>query len=166
MGALFPFLKEKKGALLLIVGLGAGLLLLFFGSGEAKTTSEQTTPTVKEEMAEVDDYISVLEYRLKELLETMDGVSDVHLILLPDTCTEVVYAQNGTYSEGYLTQKEYVLTDVDGDEEPIRLKLVYPKLRGASVVCRGGSNPILQEKIVSLLSSLLDLPTNRVYVTG
>lgn len=166
MGTWLSFWKGKKGTLLLVIGLVAGVLLLLFGGGGSSKKEVSSSPTAKEEMAEIDAYVSALEFRVKELLERMDGISDVHLILLPDTCTEVVYAQNGSYDKGYLTEKEYVLKDVDGDDEPIRLKLVYPKLRGASVVCRGGSNPILQEKIVSLLSSLLDLPANRVYVTG
>ena len=65
-----------------------------------------------------------------------------------------------------MTEREYVITDVDGNGTPIKVKLVFPKLRGIAVVCRGGGNPINQEKIVSLLSALFDLSSNRVYVTG
>lgn len=166
MGAFIERMKGKKGTVLLLLGLVAGLLLLAVGSFDLSSEKTVNTPNAKEELAEVNDYVKELEFRIEELLEHMDGVSEVNILLIPEAGTEVIYAQNGKYDGGYLSEKEYVLTDADGDEEPIRLKLVYPKLRGASVVCRGGSNPILQEKIVALLSSLLDLPTNRVYVTG
>lgn len=162
MGIL-ELMKKKKGTGWLLVGLAAGILLFLFGSiNTDKKESTQTEDPVLE-FSQVDSYIAVLERRVCELLERMDGVSDVHVIITPDSCTEVVYAQNGTYENGSMTEKEYVLADGD---RPIRVKLVYPHLRGIAVVCRGGSNPIQREKIVALLSSLFDLSSNKVYVTG
>ena len=62
-------------------------------------------------------------------------------------------------NEGY-----EVITGSDGT--PITVKLRFPELRGVAVVCRGGANPVNQEKIVSLLTALFGLPATRVCVTG
>lgn len=162
MGFLEIF-KKKKGTGWLLLGLAAGILLFLFGSAEnGKTETDKTEDPAKEYTA-ADAYVALLERRVTELLERMDGVADVHVIITADSCAEVLYAQNGSYDNGTLTEKEYVLADGD---KPIRIKLIYPRLRGIAVVCRGGSNPIQREKIVSLLSSLFDLPSNKVYVTG
>lgn len=164
MDSFFEKMKQSKGLWLLILGIAAGLLLLFLGDSQSKSESETVTEAPSLSFTEAEQYLNTLERRIANLLEAMDGVSDVSVILTPDGTAESLYAQNGQYENGTLTEREYVLTDRDG--EVILVRLIYPKLRGVAVVCRGGSNPILQEKIVSLLCALLELPANKVYVTG
>lgn len=159
-------LKSTKGSLLLILGLSVGILLFLLGGGSGEKKEEKAPAADPSECEKTLDLLTVLESRVCELLSHMDGISDVHVILTPDATKETVYAQNGSYSGGVLTEREYVLADIDGDDTPLVIKLIFPKLRGIAVVCRGGSNPINQEKIVSLLCSLFDLPASRVYVTG
>ncbi len=166
MSEFFDRIKNTKGSLFLVVGLIAGLILIFIGNGGIGEGKDEVTEPPYDGQDETKDYISELERRVGELLSKMDGVSDVSVIIMPDTTSETVYAQNGSYEGGVLTEKEYVITDIDGDGAPIRVKLIFPKLRGVAVVCRGGANPINQEKIMTLLTSLFDLPSNRVYVTG
>ena len=164
MDSFFEKMKQSKGLWLLILGIAAGLLLLFLGDSQSKSESETATEAPSLSFTEAEQYLNTLERRIANLLEAMDGVSDVSVILTPDGTAESLYAQNGQYENGTLTEREYVLTDRNG--EVILVRLIYPKLRGVAVVCRGGSNPILQEKIVSLLCALLELPSNKVYVTG
>ncbi len=158
-------MKQTKGLPLLLIGVAAGLLLLFAGGG-GEESREPASPDPAEQKSETEEYLAALERRVCQLLEAMDGVSDVSVVITPDGTSETVYAQNGRYSGGSLTEREYVILDRDGDGELVAVKLLYPKLRGIAVVCRGGSNPILQEKIVSLLCALFELPSNKVYVTG
>ncbi|MBQ7125024.1 MAG: hypothetical protein IJO00_01540 [Clostridia bacterium] len=166
MAGIFEKLKNTKGAGLLIIGLTVGIILLLIGDGIIPEKKEAAQEETRNEVEEAKDYISKLELRIKELLEHIDGIADVHVIVTPKSTEETVYAQNGSYEGGKLTEKEYVITDRDGDGEPIKLKIIFPELKGIAVVCRGGANPINQEKLVGLLSALLDLPSNRVYVTG
>ncbi len=166
MGHFLETMKHAKGSWLLLVGLAAGLLLVFLGGNEWTSSAESLASDTQEGYPETNDYIASLERRVCQLLEAMDGVSEVSVIITPDGTGETVYAQNGHYESGILTEREYVITDGNGNDKPILIRLIYPKLRGIAVVCRGGSNPILQEKIVSLLCALFDLSANKVYVTG
>ena len=166
MAGIFEKLKNTKGIGFLIIGLVAGILFLLIGDGVTSDKKEATPEETGSEVKDACDYISLLEIRIKELLEHIDGISNVYVIVTPKSTEELVYAQNGSYDGGKLTEKEYVITDKDGDGVPIKLKIIFPELKGIAVVCRGGANPINQEKLVSLLSALLDLPSNRVYVTG
>ncbi|MBQ4065954.1 MAG: hypothetical protein IJD10_07625 [Clostridia bacterium] len=158
-------LKQIKGLPLLLIGIAAGLLLLFIGGGE-EANQEPVIPDMDGEVQKTDDYLSALERRVVQLLEAMDGVSGVSVAITADATSETVYAQNGRYSGGSLTEREYLVLEQSGEDTVIPVKVLYPKLRGIAVVCRGGSNPILQEKIVSLLCALFELPANKVYVTG
>ncbi len=157
--------KGKKSVVLLLIGVIAGLILIFTGTSEKKT-SESALPNLYDQLEITDKYISDLEIRITHILSQMDGISDVSVIITADSCTETVYAQNGRYEGGSLSEKEYVIVDRNGSDEPIIIKLVYPKVRGVAVVCYGGSNPINQEKISKLIASLLDIAQNQVYVSG
>jgi stage III sporulation protein AG len=164
MGDILDKVKHGKGIWLLLIGVAAGLLLLTFGDGSNTEEGDVLIETPSPTFTEAETYLANLERRIANLLDAMDGVSDVSVVLTPDGTAESLYAQNGQYENGSLAEQEYVTVGRDGT--PILIRLTYPKLRGVAIVCRGGSNPILQEKIVSLLCALLDLPASRVYVTG
>jgi stage III sporulation protein AG len=164
-GLLGGIFKGKKTALLLLIGIVAGIFLIFVGGGEKKA-EKAALPDLSGQIEVTNEYIKNLEIRVEQILSKMDGISDVSVIITADSCAETVYAQNGRYDGGSLTEKEYVIIDKEDHDEPIAVKLVYPKIRGVAVVCYGGSNPINQEKISRLLSSLLDIAQNQVYVSG
>lgn len=164
-GLLGGIFKGKKIVLLLLIGVSAGILLIFVGSGD-KNTEKASMPDMSGQIEITNEYIKNLEVRVTQILSKMDGISDVSVIITADSCAETVYAQNGRYDGGSLTEKEYVIIDRGDSDEPIVIKLVYPKIRGVAVVCYGGSNPINQEKISKLLASLFDIAQNQVYVSG
>ena len=163
-GRLNGIFKNKRSLILLLIGTVAGIMLIFVGGD--KDTEKASAPDLSEQIDVTNEYIKTLEVRVSQILSKMDGISDVSVIITADSCAETVYAQNGRYDGGSLTEKEYVIIDKGDTDEPIVVKLVYPKIRGVAVVCCGGSNPINQEKISKLLSSLLDIAQNQVYVSG
>ncbi len=166
MENIFEKLKKTKGMGFLVIGLITGIIFLTLGSGEESKKEQNAVSTEENDYKTVGEMTEELERRVCELIERMDGVSDVRVMITPENTGETVYAQNGSFSGGSMTEREYVITDVDGDGKPIVIKLIYPKIRGVAVVCRGGSNPINQEKIVALLEALFDLSSNHVYVGG
>lgn len=164
-GLLGSIFRGKKTLFFLIIGVVAGILLIFVGGGDKKS-EKSSLPDLSGQIEITNEYVKTLEMRVEQILSKMDGISNVSVIITADSCAETIYAQNGRYDGGSLTEKEYVIIDRGGDDEPIAVKLIYPKIRGVAVVCYGGSNPINQEKISKLLSSLLDIAQNQVYVSG
>lgn len=163
MKGFFERMKGVRGSFLLLVGLAAGVLLLFVSGNEDKK-SESPVDTAGISVDSTEAYISSLELRVTELISRMDGISDVRVVITPESTGGRVFAENGRYSDGTVSEREVVIPGSNG--EPITVKICFPELRGIAVVCRGGANPINQEKIVSLLTALFDLPATRVYVTG
>lgn len=163
-GRLCDIFKGKRTVFLLLIGVVAGILLIFVGGD--KNTESSSPPDISGQIEITNEYVRNLEVRVTQILSKMDGISDVSVIITADSCAETVYAQNGRYDGGSLTEKEYVIIDKGDSDEPIAVKLVYPKIRGVAVVCYGGSNPINQEKISKLLASLFDIAQNQVYVSG
>ncbi|MFT8029387.1 hypothetical protein ACMYLY_23960, partial [Salmonella enterica subsp. enterica serovar Enteritidis] len=78
----FDRLKGTKGSFFLLVGLAAGVLLLFAGGGEEKN-SAPPADTAGISVDAASDYISSLENRVTELISRMDGISDVRVVIIP-----------------------------------------------------------------------------------
>lgn len=168
--------KEKKSSLGIlhgkrgvIIGIAAGIVLIavgtFWNGSTPKKTAEASAAAVS-----VSAYTETLEKRISSLVESIGGVSQVSVLLTMDGGSEYVYAQNGSdgYSNGALssTAREYLIVQRDGEEDPVLIQEIYPKIRGVAVVCAGGEDIQLQIKITELLSTALGISSSRISVAG
>ena len=84
-----------------------------------------------------------------------------------DSSKEYFYAKNSSENIGDSeTEKEseFVILDSSEGEKPIVLKTDEAKIRGVLVVCEGGKDPFVCEKILEAICALLDIPSNKVSV--
>ena len=139
-------LRAIKGLGILLIGLAVGVMLLFLGGH-----SEKEEPTViTEDSFSFEDYEKGLASRLEE-------ISDVHVMLT----LEQSYAEQLAGAEGdYLTVRES-----DGGQGTVTVSRIAPKVKGVAVICQGGSHTERQKEIIAMLSSLLDLPSHRIFVS-
>lgn len=146
-------LRAVKGLGLLLIGLAVGVMLLFLGGqreGEKAIVTEEA-------VFSFEAYEKGLAARLEEMIARMDGISDVHVMLT----LEQSYAEQLAGAEGeYLTVRES-----DGGQGTVTVSRTAPKVKGIAVICKGGSHSGRQQAIISMLSSLLDLPTHRIFVS-
>ena len=61
-------------------------------------------------------------------------------------------------------ENKYVIIDNDKGEGGMQLKIISPKIRGVAVLCKGGDNPIVKEQIITAISALFDISTNKISV--
>lgn len=146
-------LRAIKGLGILLIGLAVGVMLLFLGGH-----SEKEEPTViTEDSFSFEDYEKGLASRLEEMIARMEGISDVHVMLT----LEQSYAEQLAGAEGdYLTVRES-----DGGQGTVTVSRIAPKVKGVAVICQGGSHTERQKEIIAMLSSLLDLPSHRIFVS-
>jgi hypothetical protein len=156
MGEFLNKLKNFKGLGFIAVGIIAGIILIIIGNLDF-TTSE-SKPVIEPEI----NYTQELEDKIIKLIERIDGVSGVNVMLTLESGNEFVYAQN---RNGEI--RDYVvINEADRSETLTIVKEINPQVRGIAVVCIGGNNPVIQSQIINLLSTLFNLSTNRIYVTG
>ncbi|MBQ7325159.1 MAG: hypothetical protein IJW98_05410 [Clostridia bacterium] len=154
MKALFSRLRAIKGLGLLLVGLAAGIMLLFLGGHTEKQTDSST---IADDSFSFEAYEKDLAKRLEEMIARLDGVSDVHVMLT----LERGYAEELAGAEGeYLTVRE-----PDGGQGTVTVSREAPKVKGVAVVCKGGNSPDRQKEIIAMLSALLELPSHRIFVS-
>ena len=150
-------LKISKKNLLLISGLTIGVFLIAFGSGIGnKSTDDPSCQNITGE-----SYSDALEIKLEEFLKRTEGIYDVDVFVTVDGGSENEYVKKGnSYGEDYL-----VIKNSEGEEAAI-VREIYPKVRGVAVICTGGEDPSVQEKVTQLLSAALGISTNKIEVAG
>lgn len=155
--------EDKKTAVLLVC---AALLLLFLLFGfSVRPAKEETPPQLPEETN------AALEKRLCELLSSIEGVGKVRVMLYFDASGETVYARNGDTSEEQResgkTKKEkdaVVLVKNGSGENGLVISQRNAALTGAAIVCEGGNDAVIRERIVQTVSALFDIKTNHISV--
>ncbi len=150
---------DKKNLAVLIIGLLGMLLILFssFSDGE-------------EARSEDDYFLSQMERDKKELTQLLSdvaGAGKTRVMISYESSEEVVFVadtQTDTAENKSDTKREYIIIDEGSDETGLVAKTIYPCVRGVAVVCQGGGNPIVKEQIISIVSALFDISTNKITV--
>ena len=149
--------KDKKTLIILLCGI-AGMIIIMLVPTD-KNTEEADSWEV------VSDYgYDDIQNEVKDLVESIKGAGEAKVFITYESDSENVYAVNtDEKSDGSEIhfKSEYVITD---DETGIIIKVLYPKVRGVAVICKGGNDPVVKEKIYSVISALFDVSTNKISV--
>jgi len=171
-------LNEKNKKILLALGLVAGVVLIilsFFTAGNNNKDNTKNTDTTND-LIRIDTkiYITEQEKKLCEILRRINGVSDPFVMITLDSSSEYIYALKESIKESSSKNGETTQKDVQKDivlyedekktKSPILIKEIQPKIKGVAVVCKGVGSADMQLKIINLVSTVLNLPTNKVYV--
>lgn len=144
--------KNKKQLVIIICGALLGVLLLLFSSGEKK--AEATGSSYDD--AGVIGYGKYLEEKIKKLCESVDGASNVQVMVTLEGGFEHVYAKDG----------EYLTVGSGSSRSPVQIGDKTPTVRGIGIVCSGAEDPALQKELIELLSAALDLSANRIFIAN
>lgn len=176
--------KEKTKTAIIILGVCAGvvLIVLNFIGGNSDNNNNNISGInninngVKSDLSVTDTYSYVLEQEKKicEILKRIEGVSDPFVMITLDASSEYIYASKQSIKESSSKNGETVQKEVQKDvifyendknsKSPILVKEIQPKIKGVAVICKGISNAEIQLKIINFVSTVLNLPTNKVYV--
>ena len=175
------FIRKKKQIIILAIGF-FGMAMIFV-SGFISDKEEENVP--EQEAAApmtADDYRKQLEQELSEIISRIDGVGEVSILITMDTSTEDVYvvekkteektgysssSDSGESDGEYREENKYVTVKrKDGSEDAVLQKQIMPKIRGVLVVCDGGGNNVIKEKIAQAVSNVLNISVGKVFVTN
>lgn len=121
-----------------------------------------------------------LESRLKDLLETIVGVGSVNVLVTVDSTEETVVQLNERTTQQLTNESDkggtsrhitdvtrdgqVVLYEVSGNQSPIVVKKLKPKVRGVVIVAKGAENATVHKLIQEAVSRGLDVPMQRISV--
>ncbi len=162
-------LSDKSGRIKALVALGiAGIILILISeTGFAGKKQEQTAVT-KSSSVDYSSYIEELSDSLSEVISSIDGVGKCKVMITLKNTTESVFAkntQNSTADSSVSQNDEYVIYDGENGDSPLLLKEKFPEIEGVAVVCSGGDDIYVKEKVVKCVSALFGVSSNRISVT-
>ena len=152
MKKIFNSIKSKY--IIPIVLIIIGIILLAIPSKKAESSVQNTE-------LDILSYANEIETKLTDLLLKVDGIEEVNVMITFENIGEQVMAENKSSSSS-----EYVIISGGDIDEGIKLTEIFPTVRGASIVCTNGNDAVVKEKITSLVSSALGIPTNRITLSG
>ena len=142
--------KLPRGALLL-GGILLGVILLLWGNpspaGEAETQEIS--------VSEMEAYVLSLEEKICLFCEQVAGVGEASVtVSLESGWRRVLGDENGSYlSVGSGFSRNTVCLS----EEP-------PVIGGIAVVCTGGGDPAVRQRLVGLLCAAYNIGSNKIYI--
>lgn len=180
--------------LLILGGIGVALVILnsFLDYRQVPSSAEQQTTAPNTPQTEAawssnsssgspfDAIEHSLENRLKEILEMIVGVSDVDVLITVDSTEESIVQLNEKESQQITNESDksggkrsitsitkegqVVLYDTSGDQAPIIVKKLQPKIRGVLIVAKGAENGTVRRLIVDAVEKGLNVAVNRISV--
>lgn len=167
----------KKPKVLISLGvLGIGLLLFssLLGSPTQKENVKNETDTIKK----TEEYRVNLEESILKIVKSISGDKKATVIITLENSIKYSYADSldttssnssGTNSknESQSSSKTYLtVRDEDGGENPLIITEIMPEVRGVAIVCEGGDDAVLAEKIQNAVTAALNITSKRVYIVG
>ena len=159
-------IRSKDTVMRLLIGVGlVGILLIAVSEWRPTRTATEDTATVTLTETQVEQ---ALEKRIAALLREVEGVGSCRVMVTLESGTRMVYAADVTssvgadgttaYSESYLT--------VDTDAGPVGLLLtrIQPTGKGVAVVCDGGGDAAVQQRVMQVVTTAFHISERRVCV--
>ena len=138
-------------------------------------TTKQLASTTMETSSDIG-----LEQKLKNILETIQGVGKVNVFINYSESSETVamFNENSKTStteetdtsggkriiEQKDTQKDVVYQDSNGDKIPITQKTIQPKIEGAIITAEGAGSASVKACIIQAVEAATGLATHKIQV--
>lgn len=145
-----------------IFGIIVMLLILISDlSGNDKSRADVSNETINFEASDI--YADDIEKKLCKILEAIEGVGKADIMLTLNSTEEYVYAE--TLKQGSSqSENDYVIIDKGSQKEALLKKINNPAVSGVVIVCEGGDDPRVCERIYKAVSTALDISTSKIYV--
>ena len=156
-----PLAALNKYKYILLVAAVGGLLLLWPGT-------EDKTPPAESGPSSGGEALARTESAMEEILGKISGVGRVDVMLTLHSGGELVLAQDSSlrYSGNVQSPDNYERSSqpVTDNGGVVVTQEMYPQYRGALVVCEGGGNDAVRLQVISAVSALTGLGSDRIAV--
>ena len=168
-------IKLKNPKLLIIIGtVGIALIAFssFIPSKSEKDKNSENTSTLS-----ADEYKNNLENDIREIVLGITGYDSTVMVTLEsgirydfadDTKDTIstVSSQNSTADSRTNTKSYITVKDSNGGEKALVITEKMPEIRGVAIICIGGDQENVAEKIEGAVCAALNITSKRVYIAG
>ncbi|HEY8423571.1 MAG TPA: hypothetical protein VIL23_02285 [Clostridia bacterium] len=151
------------------------ILFIYFGSSFSCSSSNKNKKDDTTYQSAYD-YCQEVESRLRKILSSVKNAGKVDVMITFESTPERVIAyitssssnissgQNGQYNENTTNTSTPQIVYVKGDQIPLILKEISPKVTGVLVVAEGADDVKVKLDIISAVSVVLDVSPDKIKV--
>lgn len=166
---------QRRTNLIIMLAAGAVLLILLSGCPQSGESDDQITTTT------ADQYAAQLEQRLEQIISTVEGAGKSRVMVTLQNGVEYIYASedavstdssestdsSGRQSSGEREehQSSHIIIDTGQGEQALVRTELMPSVSGVVVVCPGAGDPEVAQRIMSVVTTALDISPKRVCIT-
>ena len=158
------FSKSNKFKMLLAICLGVVVVVIFASSlksNDKQNDSDNVVPVVA-------SYAENTENRLKKILSSLDGVSNVNVFVYVLSSEEIVYKEDvdeTIQSSGQSSTKKTTVFNKNGtSSSAVVVVTKYPKIEGILIVAHFHEDARIKLKIIDAVSCVLSIASSHIEV--
>ena len=164
--------RQSPNRLKIAVVLGAaGMLMIMLSELVPESKDKPEKAMSQTETTDSDDFRKRTERELKDLLEQIEGVGECEVMISLESSTEYIYAENiSRFTEDNADRRsekldeDIVITENSGTRQPLIRKVIDPQIGGVVIVCEGGGDISINERVQKAVSTALNISSTRVCV--
>lgn len=168
--------KIKNPKVLVAAGLiGIALICLssFIGGGKSSENK-----VLSDDSITAEEYRVQLEDSIGEIVKSITGSKSVKVVITLESGIKYSYADikegvsadktesNSKSTSSELKQTYITVKTADGGEQALLVTAEMPEVRGVAIVCEGGDDEQINEKIQNAVTAALNITSKRVYIAG
>ncbi len=163
--------------LLIVLGV-CGILLIFISSLFSNGDNERQKDTKNTNTYTSEQYCELLEKDIKNIVSGITGDKNPTVVITLESGIRYSYvsadeidtsSSTGSTSDQISESKKQSYITVktaDGGEQALVVTEIMPSVRGVAVICEGGNNEALAEKVKNAVTAALNITSKRVYISG
>lgn len=167
--------SENKTRFIFVIGI-IGIIMIALSSlntgGKDKNDKEKTALSQPYDN-DGELYRQQMTDELESILTNIDGVGECCVMISVEGTSEIYYAENTEKSQQYSSagsnenySNDVVVLDDGGAKQALVRKKVRPKINGVVVVCQGGGDVTVKERVIKAVSAALNLSYGKICVEG
>lgn len=155
--------KDQKFRWFVWIGL-AGILLIALSEWlPGDKSGEDALPiSLSEQQVE-----QALEQRISTLLSSVKGVGRCRVMVTLESGAQTVYAADTrviTNAEGQSADTTVLRVDTESGPVGLSLTQIQPTVKGVAVVCSGGDDPVVCQRVTDVVTTAFHISERRVCV--
>lgn len=159
-----------------IVGAGIlGILLIGLSGFLPKGSQSQNGDEAKARQT-AEEFTEKTEQKIATIVRSIEGAGECQVMVTLENGVEYVYASQNKINtdrqedDGRISQRDdseqsIIVVDTDEGRQGLLVTEIQPTVKGVVVVCRGGDQPLVQQRIIDTVTTALNISSKRVCVT-
>ncbi len=174
---MFENISKKYKNIIMATGI-FGIILIFLSTflGDSEKKANNKKSSSNQEISNIvneKEYATNLENSLNEVISNINGVGNAKVMVTMESTYQKEYAtekkintETASSKTSDKTETAYIkVKDSDGTEHAIPITEYAPKVRGVVVICDGGDQPFIKERVTEAVVAAVDVSSNHVCVT-